>query len=229
MAARLGPAEVRFTGRAEGDLRPGPITAEWRSIEAGLAERRAAVTCLPWTWLTQVHGTKVITVDRPGDGAGAEADAVLTTARRAAVAVATADCAPIVLADADAATDAVAVVHAGWRGLAGGVLDAAVAALRAAGSTKPVAALGPCIHAACYEFGADDLDRVAARIGDAARGVTAAGKPALDLPAAVETVLGTLGVEFALDVGVCTACDPDYFSHRARGDVERQATVAWLP
>ena len=147
----------------------------------------------------------------------------------AAVSVATADCAPIVLADGDANSDVVAVVHAGWRGLADGVVAAAVAALRAAGATQPIAALGPCIHPACYEFGEDDLALVVGRLGDAARGITADGAPALDLPGAVGAVLDSLGVDLGVDVGICTGCSDDYFSHRARGDAERQATVAWLP
>ena len=112
---------------------------------------------------------------------------------------------------------------------AGGLLAGAVAALRAAGAARPIAALGPCIHPACYEFGEDDLTLVVERLGESARGLTAEGAPALDLPAAVGAVLDTLGVDLAVDAGVCTACSEDYFSHRARGDVERQATVAWLP
>lgn len=217
---------MRFTGRAEGDLRPGPFAV---SSDAELAERRAAVTALPWTWLTQVHGTRVVDVVGPGGSSGEEADAAVTRVRDAALSVTTADCAPVVLADRAGGAAAVGVVHAGWRGLADGVVAAAVAALRAAGATDPVAALGPCIHPACYEFGAADLAIVVERLGEAARGVTAQGAPALDLPGAVGAALSSVGVELAVDVAVCTACNDEYFSHRARGEVERQATVAWLP
>lgn len=217
---------MRFTGRAEGDLRPGPSAA---SSAVGLAERRAVVTALPWTWLTQVHGTRVVDVLEPGGSAGEEADAAITTARGAALSVATADCAPVVLADRAGTATAVAVVHAGWRGLAGGIVAAATAALRAAGATDVVAALGPCIHPACYEFGEEDLALVVARLGEGARGITSQGAPALDLPGAVSAVLSSLGVELTVDTAVCTACSDDYFSHRACGDAERQATVVWLP
>ncbi|HVE94346.1 MAG TPA: polyphenol oxidase family protein [Acidimicrobiales bacterium] len=192
-----------------------------------MTERRAAVTALPWTWLTQVHGTGVVIVRAPGGSSGEEADAAVTTVRAAALSVATADCAPVVLANRTG--DALGVVHAGWRGLVDGVVAAAVAALRAGGADEPIAALGPCIHPACYEFGEADLAMVVDRLGDSARGVTAQGGPALDLPGAVRAVLSSVGVELAVDVGVCTACNDDYYSHRARGDLERQATVAWLP
>lgn len=226
LAARLGPAEVRFTGRAEGDLRPRPFG---ETTEDELSARRSAVTSLPWTWLRQVHGTNVVTVEAPGSAAGSEADAAVATVRAAAVSVATADCAPIVLADADALVDAVAVVHAGWRGLADGVLAGAIATMRSIGVRNPVAALGPCIHPACYQFGEDDLALVVGRLGDRARGITAEGAPALDLPGAVGSVLDSLGVDLSVDVGICTACSDDYYSHRGGGDPERQVTVAWLP
>jgi len=140
--------------------------------------------------------------------------------------VLSADCAPVALASREGV---VGVAHAGWRGLLGGVLERAVAAMRALGAGEIEAVLGPCIRPPCYEFGADDLDRVAARLGDGVRGRTASGAPALDLPAGVGAALERAGVDDLRDVGLCTACTPGYFSHRARGDRGRQALALWRP
>ena len=89
------------------------------------------------------------------------------------------------------------------------------------------ALLGPCIRPGCYEFGADDLAQVARRLGDGVRGTTATGAPALDVPAAVRAALGRVGVVEVDDVGICTACSPVHFSHRARRELGRQALVVW--
>jgi copper oxidase (laccase) domain-containing protein len=155
------------------------------------------------------------------------ADAAVATVPGAAVAVHTADCVPIVLIG----RDAVGVVHAGWRGLAAGVVESALAEMDRVtpqGRGRVRAVIGPCIRVECYEFGPGDLDRVAAVLGDDLRGATAAGAPALDLTAAAVAALGRGGAAAIDDVGSCTACDTRWFSHRARGDTGRQAAVAWL-
>ena len=74
----------------------------------------------------------------------------------------------------------------------------------------------------------NQLDRVADRLGPGVRSRTSAGAPALDVPAAVRAALDAAGVPLAEDAGVCTACSADHWSHRARGERERQALVAWL-
>ena len=226
-AVRLQPltgATVVFSGRAEGDLG----SARERGPAGPSAEvegRRRALVDRPWTWLRQVHGAEVVVVGSPGDQAGAEADAAVTSHPGAALAVLTADCAPVAMASPEGV---VAAAHAGWRGLAAGVLERAADAMRRLGATEIQAALGPCIHAECYEFSAPDLDRVVAVLGDGARGTTARGAPALDLPAAVRAALVRAGVALVHDEHLCTACAADRcFSHRARGEVERQATVVW--
>lgn len=205
----LGRVEIRFSGAHEGDARdglPGVPT--------------------PWTRLRQVHGARAVTVTEAGGCAGEEADAAVTTVPGAALAVLTADCAPVALASDDGV---LGVAHAGWRGLVAGVLPATVAAMRAAGAREPIrAVVGPCIEAACYEFGERDLDAVAAALGDGVRRTTAAGRPALDVAAAVRAALAAAGVDAVDDVGVCTACSGTHYSHRARGDVARQALVAWI-
>ena len=191
-------------------------------VRADVARRRAAVLDRPWSWVRQVHGNAVLVVDEPGAGAGTVADAAVTRHHAAALAVLTADCAPIALAG----DGVVAVVHAGWRGLAAGVIDRAVERM---GANGIVAALGPCIHPECYEFGEADLDVVADAVGDHVRAVTPGGAPALDLPAGVHASLSRAGVEVVYDADVCTSCAADdYFSYRARRETERQAVVAWL-
>jgi polyphenol oxidase len=206
---------VLFTDRSHGDLAVG---------SAGVLDRRRQVVPGPWTWLRQVHGGRVVVVEHPGQHAGEEADAAVTATPGAVLAVQVADCAPVaLLADA-----AVGVVHAGWRGLVAGVVPAAVEAMRDLGAGEIRAVVGPCIRPGCYEFGPDDLDRVAAVLGDVVRVRTDDGRPALDVPAAVRTALQRAGVTDVSDDGVCTACSDEHWSHRAAGDEARQAVVAWV-
>jgi YfiH family protein len=220
----LSVASVAFTGRAEGDMGHGggPVV----DVRPDVAARRRAVIDLPWTWLRQVHGARVVRVAAPGDNAGAQADAAVTAEAGCALAVLTADCAPVALASPEGV---IGVAHAGWRGLVAGVLEATVAEMRALGATHIEAVLGPCIHAGCYEFGAGDLDAVAARFGDTVRATTDAGTPALDVPAAVRAALAGVGIAPAgiTDVDVCTACSAEHFSWRARREQQRQAVVVW--
>ena len=174
------------------------------------------------TVLRQVHGARVVTVSAPGDCTGEEADAAVTNVPGARLAVLTADCAPVVLASPEGV---IAAVHAGWRGLREGVVEAAAARMRELDASRIEAALGPCIHAECYEF----VD-VAEWFEEDVQATTADGRPALDLPAAVRAALQRADVELVHDEDVCTACAADrYYSHRARAEVERQATVVWMP
>jgi YfiH family protein len=163
-------------------------------------------------------------VEEPGELPTSAGDALVSAHPGACLAVFTADCAPVVLASAEGI---VGVAHAGWRGLLAGVLQATADAMRALGASSLVAGLGPCIHPGCYEFSPGDLDRVAARVGDGVRGRTSSGQPALDLPAGVRAALASSGVEMAVEVQRCTACSPELFSHRGKGDRGRQAVVAW--
>jgi copper oxidase (laccase) domain-containing protein len=166
----------------------------------------------------------VVVVGAAGEGAGDEADAAVTSATGAVLAVHTADCAPIALAS----PHGIGVVHAGWRGAAAGVIGRAVAELRALGPGPVVALVGPLIGPECYEFGAADLDEVVRVLGPEVRGRTREGRPALDLPAAVGAALAAAGVEEVEWIGGCTACGEGSFSHRARGEEERQAVLAWI-
>jgi hypothetical protein len=169
--------------------------------------------------MRQVHGTAVVTGDPDGRP---DADAVVVTEPGRAGLVLTADCAPIALLH----PDAVGAVHAGWGGLLAGVVAAGVDAMP---GRPHLAVLGACIRPCCYEFGEDDLAALTARFGEGVRSTTTKGTLAFDLPAAVGVALDETGVP-VLDLGVCTACSPDYFSHRRDGVTARQGLlVARLP
>lgn len=206
----------RFTDRGHGDLAVG-------ADPELLAGRRGTIAPGPWTWLRQVHGAEVVVVTTPGQHAGAAADAAVTRVPGAVIAVQTADCAPLALLG----TGVVGVVHAGWRGLVAGVIEATAATMAELGSPAEHAVLGPCIRARCYEFGPGELDLVAERYGPAVRAESARGAPALDLSAGVAEACRRLGLDFA-DDGTCTACSPKHWSFRARGESGRQALVAWV-
>ena len=213
---------MAFTGRDDGDFGPG---AGPGGPGSDLEARQRAVVDRPWKTVRQVHGRRAVVVGATTVLAGVEADALVTASPEVALAVKTADCAPVALASAEGV---IAVAHAGWRGLVEGVLAETVAAMRGLGATDIVAGLGPCIGPECYEFAAPDLDAVSARLGDRIRATTSAGRPALDLRAAVRGSLEALGVALVLDASECTACgDARWFSHRARGDAQRQAAVVW--
>lgn len=207
---------------------------EVATVRPDVAERRRAVVDLPWTWLRQVHGADVVRVTGPGarpgqrlsGKAGTRADAVVTAEEGCAIAVLTADCAPVVLACPEGV---IGVAHAGWRGVMAGVVGATIAEMRALGATDIDAVIGPCIRPGCYEFGSNDLDLVASQLGQTVRATTTGGRPALDLPSAVMVALTRAGLDPSsiTDVGTCTACSPGHFSWRARREQQRQAAVIW--
>jgi YfiH family protein len=174
--------------------------------------------------LRQVHGDGVVVVTRPGEHAGAAADAAVTAVPGCALAVRTADCAPVVISG----PRSVAVVHLGWRGLVADLVARTMDQLRALDDGPFVATVGPCIQPGCYEFVGPELEQVTARFGDGVRSVTRDGRPALDLPATVRAALEEAGIVEQAEVTTCTACTDDYFSHRGRGDTGRFATVAWI-
>lgn len=204
-----------WTDRTHGDLN-GPLT----SVPSSVLPRAPR----PWTWLEQVHGADVVVVTAPGEHAGAVADAAVTAESGCTLVVRSADCAPIVLLGGGA----VGVVHAGWRGLLAGVVEAAVAALRAISDDPVEARLGPCIHPCCYEFDGPGRAELVARVGPAAEATTTWGTPAVDLPAAVAAELARVDVALPERSPGCTACGHRWWSHRARQDPQRIATAAWL-
>ena len=209
-----GRAQIRFSDRREGDFADGRPRSRDR-IAAG-----------SWTGLRQQHGAGVVVVASPGDADGAPGDAAVTAVPGAVLAVRTADCAPVALV---AGEGVVAAVHAGWRGLAAGVIEAAAASVRRLGGEDLRAFVGPCIHAECYEFGSGPLADLADRLGSAVIGRTAWGSPAFDIPAAVRCALDRCGIDRILEAEQCTACDPDrWYSHRARGEAGRHVLATWI-
>ena len=169
----------------------------------------------------QVHGTDIA----PSDGIAdipPQADGHITTTPAVAPMVLVADCLPVVIAT----PGAVAVLHAGWRGLAGGILQRGVQALGAAGAQGPVAAaIGPAVGGCCYEVGSEVHATFAGYGPDVRDGAR------IDLKAIAALALARAGVSTVHDVGLCTICsDPSlFFSHRRdRGVTGRQAGLAWL-
>ena len=176
--ARLGSARVWCSDRGHGNV--GDHVGDDPTVVAHNRAALAVATGLGatgagdpnrWIWLRQVHGATVHVASDPAPGPGStatppEADAVVTAVPGLALAVVTADCAPLVVA----CDDAIGVVHAGHRGLAAGVIEAAIAQLRELGTGDVRAFLGPCIRVECYEFGADDLAGFVERFGPGVAG-----------------------------------------------------------
>jgi copper oxidase (laccase) domain-containing protein len=157
----------------------------------------------------------VVTVDRPGEHG--DADALVTRRSGVPLAVFTADCLGIVLL----ADGAVGVAHAGWRGVAAGIVERAVERVeQVSGSPVDRMAVGPHIGPCCFEVGPE----VAARFPDTISETTW-GTLSVDLPAEVERRTGR-----SLDRrGGCTMCGDDAFSHRRTRDSRRMAAIGWLP
>ncbi|HEX6311339.1 MAG TPA: polyphenol oxidase family protein [Acidimicrobiia bacterium] len=229
----LGAARVVFTDRHGGISAPPYDTANLGVLTdddpAAVAENRrrvaaavggAAADAATWFRMRQVHGAVVVVAERAGAGVP-DADAVVTARPGTPLVVLTADCAPVALVSAGA----LGAVHAGWRGLAAGVVEAAAAALRRLDEAPVRAVIGPCIHPARYPFGATELALVADRLGPTVVGRTEAGEPALDLRAGVRAALAAAGVTAVDDVDLCTAASLDHFSYRRDGVTGRQAML----
>jgi len=186
-------------------------------------------------WLRQVHGSVV--VDADGDRAEGdasvppEADASVALQPGAICAVMVADCMPVLLADA--AGRGVAAAHAGWRGLADGVVQAAAARLRARlddPTARLVAWLGPCIGPTRFEVGRDVLVAMQARLPDAERAFRplSAGKYLADLPALARQALAMAAISDIAGGTWCTASDPlRFFSYRRDGVTGRHVVLVW--
>ncbi|MDR0415708.1 MAG: polyphenol oxidase family protein [Propionibacteriaceae bacterium] len=155
---------------------------------------------------------------------GGEGDALVTAARGVGLLIRVADCVPILLADP--AAGLVGAVHAGRAGLSAGVVEAAVAALRARGARRLTAWLGPHICPACYELPAELAEAVWRRL-PATRAKTAGGAPAVDLGAGAAAELARLGCAVERR-DPCTAESPDLFSYRRDGRTGRLGAVVWL-
>jgi YfiH family protein len=174
----------------------------------------------------QVHGAAVESVESVESvGRVRSCDALVASQPGVALLARAADCVPGLLADP--VTGWIAAVHSGRPGLAGGVVPAAVAALRERGGDPTVAWVGPHVCGACYEVPADLQEQVAAVV-PGARSTTSWGTPGLDLGAGVRAQLAAAGIGDVRTVDACTREDASWPSYRRDGDAAtRFAGVIW--
>ncbi len=179
-------------------------------------------------WLEQVHGTRVADLDAPDEAGRAPADAVIARRAGRVCAVQVADCMPVLFAARDAS--AVAVAHAGWRGLAAGVLEETVAQLGMAAG-RLIAWLGPAISMRHFEVGGEV--RTALLAGDPGASVAFThnerGRWQCDLGALARRRLAALGITEVSGGAWCTYAEPArFFSFRRDGRCGRMAALVWL-
>ncbi len=206
----IRPAGFRgaaFCDAASGNGRDDPDKRSAISDELGIPRE--------WAFVRQVHGGVVVTVTDPGSAGSA--DGLITDRPGLPLTIATADCVPIIV-EGDRS---VAILHAGWRGVAGGIVTAGLEAMKALGDTPRRAAIGPSIGPCCYEVGEEVRDA----IGDHTSRTTF-GTPSVDLWSAAATQLSGLHVWRS---DLCTYTEPGLRSYRRDATTERQVAVAWLP
>ncbi len=176
-------------------------------------------------WLRQVHGNRVVV--EPPAGETPEADAAITRRAGVVCAVLTADCLPVILASGDGGT--VAIAHAGWRGLANGILDATVRAMTVSPADL-VAWLGPAISQPAFEVGEEVRQQFLARDPDAEACFAAneRGRWQADLYGLARLRLASLGVGEVAGGEYCTYSEPDrFFSYRRDGACGRMASFVF--
>jgi hypothetical protein len=196
---------VAFTETTDGDMRADRRARADVSRLLGIGET--------WATVNQIHGDRVVVVDEPG--VAGDADALATGRAGLPLAVFTADCMGVVVMG----ERGVGVAHAGWRGMAKGVVSALVETMGAAG-LRPVSAwCGPTIGACCYEVGPEVAELFAASVGS-----TTWGTASVDLARAARMQLE--GFETSPPAG-CTMHQGPFFSHRRDGSTARMATLAW--
>jgi purine-nucleoside/S-methyl-5'-thioadenosine phosphorylase / adenosine deaminase len=209
-----------------------------------VAENRARMAATlgvtPERFLTcyQIHSPDVLVADEPWSAdARPRADAIVTATPGLAIGVSTADCGPVLFADAQARV--IGAAHAGWRGALGGVTDQTIAAMEKLGASREriVAVLGPMIRQQNYETGADLRDRFIASNADTARFFRPAARDGhfmFDLAGYVVARLATAGVGTIEDVDACTYADDEKFfsyrrmTHRGEADYGRHVNAIML-
>jgi YfiH family protein len=208
--ARRGDVEVRFTGR-------GP--AGEREDVLGRIEAEAP----PVAWAKQIHSAVALPA-RPGRCG--EGDAVYGDASGLALSVVTADCVPVLLAGPDGR---LAAVHAGWRGIVGGVIPQTLKVV--GGGEGWTAWIGPAIGSCCYEVGEEVAEQVSKASGPEVVVAGPGSKPHLDLVAAARRQLASAGVTEIHIVEACTRCDTErLYSYRREGKGGgRNIAFIWRP
>lgn len=208
--------------------------------DAVVRNRAILRTLLPSepAWLMQVHGTTVLDAADVVDASGADApgaaaphaDASIATRPGVVCVVQTADCLPILLCDINGR--AVGAAHAGWRGLASGVLEQTVFRMRDAGAGEILAWLGPAIGPDSFEVGQDVFDAFAdrdARMASAFRPVAGQQKYLADIYGLARAKLACAGVTRVHGGGLCTVHDAGrFYSYRRDRITGRMASLIWL-
>ena len=205
-------AKVAFSGRG-----PAGGRASREEVLARLAEPHP-----PVAWARQIHSSRVLAA-RPGECG--EGDA-LVSGGDVALSIVTADCVPVLLAG----PAGIAAAHAGWRGIAGGVVGATVAAMPGDPASF-TAWIGPAIGSCCYETGQDVADQVAAASDPAIITPGPAGRPHLDLQQAVRRQLQAAGLRQIEVLPLCTRCEAAILhSYRRDGKAAgRNHAFIWTP
>jgi hypothetical protein len=183
-------------------------------------------------WLSQVHGTTVLDAAHAVNAANApEADASIATRAGIVCVIQTADCLPVLFCDLKGTV--VGAAHAGWRGLAGGILDNTVARMRAAGAGEILAWLGPAIGPQCFEVGTDVFAAFTAHDPEMA----SAFMPLQDKPekylaniyALAHRTLRSIGLDRIYGGTLCTMTDAArFYSFRRNKTTGRMASLIWL-
>ncbi|MFF1302796.1 peptidoglycan editing factor PgeF [Streptomyces sp. NPDC058307] len=179
-------------------------------------------------WMNQVHGADVVVVSEPWDDRPVpRVDAVVTAERGLALAVLTADCTPVLLADPVAGIAAAA--HAGRPGMVAGVVPAALRAMTELGAdpARIVARTGPAVCGRCYEV-PEEMRAAVTVVEPAAHSETSWGTPAVDVTAGVHAQLDRLGVRDRQQSPACTLESDDHFSYRRDRTTGRLAGYVWL-
>lgn len=199
---------IRFVGR-------GPHQERQIALQAITVGRTPRLS-----WLQQTHSTMVRTASA---GPCGEGDGLVTSESGLALSIATADCLPVVIAG----DRYLAVVHAGWRGLAAGIIPAALRKVPERPESLRIW-IGPAIAACCYEVGSEVAEKVASASGPEVI-VATSGQPHLDLIRAAEIQLARQGVTAVSSTSTCTRCSPDWLeSYRRDGShAGRNWTFAW--
>jgi YfiH family protein len=215
-----GPYATLNLGLRTGDD-PGAVARNHQRL-------RAFLPALP-VWLDQVHGAAVAVLDGATPAARPAADAAVTRQPGVVCAVLVADCLPVLFTDRRGT--AVGVAHAGWRGLASGVLQATVSALADLGARDLIAWLGPAIGPSAFEVGPDVRDAFVARDAGAQRCFVPVreGKWLADLCGLARRQLADAGVNDVSGGDLCTWTDATrFFSYRRERVSGRMAALVWL-
>ncbi|MFI9465828.1 peptidoglycan editing factor PgeF [Streptomyces xiamenensis] len=208
----------------------GAVGDDGVAVEANRARAAADLGLDPAAvcWMTQVHGREVAVAEGPWPGGPApRADGVVTARRGLALAVLTADCTPVLLADATAGV--VGAAHAGRPGLALGVVPATVEAMVELGAApeRITARTGPAVCGPCYEVPAAMRDEVEAAVPGSGC-FTRGGTPGIDIGEGVRRQLAGAGVTDFLLSPVCTLESADHYSYRRDRTTGRQASYVWV-